>query len=73
MPEALFTNDLFRFLKDLKRHNDRAWFAENKERYLEAVQEPAPQVRGLFVDFGVRTGRHVSSGGPALDERPYGG
>jgi uncharacterized protein (TIGR02453 family) len=32
---------LFTFLKDLKRHNDRAWFAENKERYVEAVQEPA--------------------------------
>jgi uncharacterized protein (DUF2461 family) len=41
MPEGLFTNDLFTFLKDLKRHNDRAWFAENKQRYVEAVQVPA--------------------------------
>jgi uncharacterized protein (TIGR02453 family) len=41
MPEGLFTDDLFTFLKDLKRHNDRAWFAENKQRYAEVVQEPA--------------------------------
>ena len=30
--EGLFTKGLFTFLKDLQRHNDRAWFAENKER-----------------------------------------
>ena len=40
-PEGLFTADLFRFLEDLRTHNDRAWFTNNKERYLDAVQEPA--------------------------------
>ena len=48
MPEGLFTDDLFTFLKDLKRHNDRAWFAENKQRYVEVVQEPAVEFVRAF-------------------------
>jgi uncharacterized protein (TIGR02453 family) len=32
---------LFSFLRDLADHNDREWFAENKARYVEDVQEPA--------------------------------
>jgi uncharacterized protein (TIGR02453 family) len=36
-----FGPELFRFLKDLKANNDRAWFAENKERYEREVREPA--------------------------------
>jgi uncharacterized protein (DUF2461 family) len=28
-------------LRQLKRHNDREWFAKNKARYGEAVQGPA--------------------------------
>ena len=31
-----FRPGLFRFLKDLKTHNERAWFQANKQRY-EAV------------------------------------
>src|SRR5207249_3503625 len=46
MGEGLFTSDLFRFLEDLRKHNDRAWFAKNKERYLDAVQEPALEFVG---------------------------
>ena len=51
MPEGLFTNYLFTFLKDLKRHNDRAWFAENKQRYVEVVQEPALEFVRAFDPF----------------------
>lgn len=29
-------NFILKFLKDLARHNDRAWFEKNKSRYLEA-------------------------------------
>ena len=48
MGEGLFTSDLFRFLEDLRKHNDRAWFAKNKERYIDVVQEPALEfVRGF--------------------------
>jgi uncharacterized protein (DUF2461 family) len=30
---AIFQPDLFTFLRQLKRHNDREWFAKNEERY----------------------------------------
>ena len=35
-----FPPELFRFLKDLAAHNDRAWFNANKERYETAVKGP---------------------------------
>jgi uncharacterized protein (TIGR02453 family) len=46
---------LFRFLKDLARHNDRVWFQANKERYHSDVRDPllrfiadfAPKLAGL--------------------------
>jgi uncharacterized protein (TIGR02453 family) len=38
---SIFQPDLFSFLRQLKRHNDREWFAKNKERYLHVVVEPA--------------------------------
>ena len=42
MPDtALFRPDLFEFLRQLKRHNNRQWFAKNKARYHELVVEPA--------------------------------
>jgi uncharacterized protein (TIGR02453 family) len=68
MPEGLFTNDLFMFLKDLKRHNDRAWFAENKERYVEAVREPALEfVRAFAPSLAKISPQFVA------DDRPVGG
>jgi uncharacterized protein (TIGR02453 family) len=36
-----FTPELFTFLTDLRTHNDREWFAANKERYEQHVLEPA--------------------------------
>lgn len=42
MPEtAFFTPEIFVFLKQLKRNNDREWFAKNKQRYQECVVGPA--------------------------------
>jgi len=38
---AYFTPELFVFLRQLKRRNDRDWFARNKTRYHMSVQEPA--------------------------------
>jgi uncharacterized protein (TIGR02453 family) len=68
MPEGLFTSDLFRFLQDLRRHNDRAWFAKNKERYLDVVQEPAQEfVRG-FGPYLRKISPHF-----VADDRPVGG
>jgi uncharacterized protein (TIGR02453 family) len=48
---ASFTPDLFAFLRDLKRHNTREWFAANKDRYVGAVE--APMLR-FIAEFGER-------------------
>jgi uncharacterized protein (TIGR02453 family) len=37
---AYFTKDLIKFLKELKKNNDRDWFNANKKRYLSSVKEP---------------------------------
>lgn len=68
MAEGLFTADLFRFLEDLRKHNDRAWFAENKERYLDTVQEPALEFVRSFAPYV----RKISPNFVA-DDRPVGG
>jgi uncharacterized protein (TIGR02453 family) len=39
--QASFGPELFRFLAELKDHNDREWFAANKERYEADLLEPA--------------------------------
>ncbi len=36
-----FSPELFTFLGDLAANNDRAWFAENKQRYEDHVRQPA--------------------------------
>lgn len=46
-----FTPATFRFLRDLAANNDREWFAANRDRYVEKVQEPALQ---FITDFGPR-------------------
>ena len=38
---AFFKPDLFQFLRELNRHNNRDWFAKNKQRYEAAVRDPA--------------------------------
>src|SRR5262245_46808164 len=40
MAKTHFRPPLFRFLEELRRHNDRAWFAENKERFERDVRDP---------------------------------
>ncbi|MGD0693219.1 MAG: TIGR02453 family protein [Terriglobia bacterium] len=49
MPDTIFFRpELFAFLRQLKRHNNRDWFARNKERYEEAVRDPALLFIGSF-------------------------
>jgi uncharacterized protein (TIGR02453 family) len=43
-----FGQDTFRFLKDLKKNNDREWFAANKKRYEEQLKDPALRVIAAF-------------------------
>jgi len=38
---AFFQPELFAFLRQLKRHNNRDWFARNKARYEKVILEPA--------------------------------
>ncbi len=35
-----FSTEFFAFFNELKENNDRAWFADNKERYRETVVGP---------------------------------
>ena len=48
---ASFGPELFEFLTELGDHNDRLWFAANKERYEAHVLEPA---LAFIEDFGYR-------------------
>lgn len=49
-----FTPALFRFLRDLEANNNREWFNDNKNRYIESIQEPALE---FIADFGSRLAR----------------
>ncbi len=70
MPTAIFTNETFRFFRDLSRHNRTEWMATNRERYKTQVVEPlrqlldalAPAVRKLHPGFDTsgRTGPSLS-------------
>jgi uncharacterized protein (TIGR02453 family) len=46
-----FSPELFAFLRELKRHNDREWFNANKQRYEQDLKEPA---LAFVEDFGYR-------------------
>lgn len=49
MPAATyFSPEAFTFLRQLKRHNDREWFAKNKARYQTYIVEPALSFIGDF-------------------------
>src|SRR5262249_27154978 len=39
--EPSFTPELFSFLRDLAKNNERDWFLANTDRYVAEVQEPA--------------------------------
>ena len=40
----ILSSRLFRFLRELKKNNDREWFAENKSRYEMDVRDPAVEL-----------------------------
>src|SRR5271166_3723530 len=45
---AFFSPEAFVFLRQLKRNNDREWFAKNKARYQTSIVEPALSFIGNF-------------------------
>jgi len=68
MGEGLFTSDLFRFLEDLRKHNNRVWFTKNKDRYLDSVQDPALEFVRSFAPYLGKISPHF-----VADDRPSGG
>lgn len=63
-----FGPELFRFLRDLKANNTREWFAENKDRYEDAVRTPALDFVLDFVPYLAEISPHF-----VADPRPSGG
>ena len=62
------SRDVFAFLAELRRHNDREWFNENKDRYLAEVRDPMLALVASFAPGLARISRHIS-----VDPRPSGG
>jgi uncharacterized protein (TIGR02453 family) len=68
--KPIFTPEIFRFFKDLKKHNKKAWMDANRERYRETVSKPfrrlleelSPALLELDANFDVaaRGGRNFS-------------
>lgn len=49
MSQQYFTPGLFKFLRELASNNDKQWWENNKNRYIEVVREPALH---FIADFG---------------------
>ncbi|MCU1268339.1 MAG: hypothetical protein JWM21_4657 [Acidobacteria bacterium] len=63
-----FTPEFFKFLSQLKRHNNREWFLKNKHRYEQDVRDPFLK---FIEDFGPRL--HKISPHFIADSRRSGG
>jgi len=63
-----FPADLFRFFEDLQQNNNRAWFNESKDRYLESVVHPM----GDFI-VAMQPRLKAISGHYVADPKPHGG
>jgi len=65
------TRELFGFLGELRRHNNREWFNANKDRYLAEVRDPLLAFIGAIAPQLTRISPHIvadarSSGGSLL-------
>ncbi|MBV8514791.1 MAG: DUF2461 family protein [Acidobacteria bacterium] len=68
--EPIFSREIFRFFKDLSRHNQKTWMDANRERYQDSVvrpfrrllEETAPAVLELDgrFDTAARNGQNFS-------------
>ena len=68
MAKRSFGPALFEFLRELQANNTREWFAENKERYQQDVQEPAVEFVADFTPHLAGISRNFRA-----DARPIGG
>jgi uncharacterized protein (TIGR02453 family) len=55
---AFFSPEVFVFLRQLKRHNGREWFAKNKARYQTSIVEPALSFISGFAPYLGRISPH---------------
>jgi uncharacterized protein (TIGR02453 family) len=60
--------DFFAFFRELKKHNDRAWFEDNKQRYRESVQAPMSDFVSAIAPHLKKISRNF-----VCDPRPNGG
>lgn len=65
---SYFSSELFHFLEDLKKHNNRTWFQANRSRYERDVRDPLLR---FVVDFKPRLGEITTHF--LADPRPVGG
>ncbi len=69
MPDQpAFAPALFRFLRDLRKNNDREWFLAHKEVYEREVKEPALDFIAVFEPSLRKISAHL-----VADARPVGG
>lgn len=68
MPPNAITPDVFRFLRAIRRNNNRDWFTRNKQRYLDDVRDPVCQFIGDFSPTLEKISRRL-----VADPRPVGG
>lgn len=66
--EPYFRPDLFRFLRELGRNNNRAWFTTNKARYESSVLEPSVRFAAAMGPCLSKFSSHLT-----VDARPFGG
>jgi len=69
-----FTPALYSFLRELAEHNEKAWWEQNKDRYIETVREPALEFISDFTPRLAAISEHFvadsrTSGGSLM--RPY--
>ncbi|HEY5601656.1 MAG TPA: DUF2461 domain-containing protein [Gammaproteobacteria bacterium] len=63
-----FPKDLFKFLQELAKHNNREWFHANKARYQSSIVEPMCDfIQAMAYRFDTMNIRFVA------DPRPHGG
>jgi uncharacterized protein (TIGR02453 family) len=66
--QTYFSKNLFTFLKDLKRNNNRDWFLANKDRFERDVRTPAIEFITGFAPDLRKINRHFIA-----DPKPNGG
>ncbi len=63
-----FPKDFFAFFRDLKAHNERVWFEDNKQRFRDSVQAPMSAFIEAMAPELKKISKHF-----VADPRPHGG